>query len=656
MKIFTTAIISFLGAISFAQVTPIYTIQGNGASSPLETQVVTTEGVVFADFQLGSELNGFYIQDTLGDGDAQTSDGIFIYSAGGLDVNVGDYVSVTGTVVEYYGLTEIGSVTNISVLGSVQTMIQPTSINLPVASIDDMEAFEGMYVTFPQNLVVTEHYNLGQYGEFTLATDRLTIPTNTIDPNDDPASGTTDSGSSNVTAVLDYGDLNDRSMILVDDGRTGSYPNPIPYINPVTKSLVAGTDVQDITGALSYGFSKYRLMPTEAPNFNHAQRMSAPNLSGDVTVASFNVLNFFATIDNGVNDARGADSQTEYIRQRDKIVAALDSMRADIFALIEIENNGTAAADSLVAALNNSIGSNDYALVTESPFTGSYAIKNVFIYNTNTVLPIDTTMTSTDPLFYPPPIAHQFEVISTGARFNVCANHYRYKGCADATGLDLDQNDGQGCYNETRRQQSFELLDFMDSVEVMTGNDKHLIVGDFNAYEQEDPIDIWVGAGYTKLLNDVYTYVYQSEFGSLDHAFASPELASEITGSSVWTINSNEPRCIDYNEESVVDDLYEVNPYRSSDHDPIVIGLSPVSASNSLSALENTIQIAPNPVRSSINIKGINATDFKILDASGRVVLEGTVNNNQIDVSKMVSGVYLLQLDGQFGAVRFVKE
>ena len=330
---YITLIIALVPIVGLAQITPIYTIQGSGNSSPLVSQTVTTEGVVFADFQTSALLNGFFIQDTLGDGNPLTSDGVFVFAPSGINVNIGDYVTVTGQVQEYYDLTEIGNVSNITINGTITNMIAPTPITLPVSTVSTYEAHEGMYVTFPQNLVVTDNYNLGKYGEFTLAVDRQFIPTEIVDPNDNPASGTSTTGSSNVPAINALSDLHARSRFVVDDAKSPSWPNPVPFIDLAERTLRNGSTTQQVTGAFSYSFSKFRLMPTQQITFNYAERPVVPTINGDVRVVSFNILNFFSTIDDGSNIARGADSQAEYIRQRDKLVAALDSMDADIYAL-----------------------------------------------------------------------------------------------------------------------------------------------------------------------------------------------------------------------------------------------------------------------------------------------------------------------------------
>jgi predicted extracellular nuclease len=106
-----------------------------------------------------------------------------------------------------------------------------------------------------------------------------------------------------------------------------------------------------------------------------------------------------------------------------------------------------------------------------------------------------------------------------------------------------------------------------------------------NAYEQEDPIDALRAKGLVDLHERFeeetspraraasYSFVYRGQSGSLDHALATDELSKHITGVATWHINADEPRFLDYNQEYNPKTLYEVNPFRSSDHDPVLIGI-----------------------------------------------------------------------------------
>ena len=110
----------------------------------------------------------------------------------------------------------------------------------------------------------------------------------------------------------------------------------------------------------------------------------------------------------------------------------------------------------------------------------------------------------------------------------------------------------------------------------------YLIIGDLNAYAMEDPVMTLQDGGYTNLLAsyigaEAYSYVYKGQAGYLDHALASPTLLSQITDATVWHINADEPIVLDYNTEyktaGQIISLYSVDPYRASDHDPVIIGL-----------------------------------------------------------------------------------
>lgn len=115
-------------------ITKIHDIQGDGASSPLAGQTVTVEAIVVGDFQTG--LTGFYLQeeDADIDGDETTSEGIFVYNDS-FDVNVGDKVRLTGTVDEFFDLTEINNITDVTVISSGNTLPTATNVSLPATAV-----------------------------------------------------------------------------------------------------------------------------------------------------------------------------------------------------------------------------------------------------------------------------------------------------------------------------------------------------------------------------------------------------------------------------------------------------------------------------------------------------------------------------------------
>jgi predicted extracellular nuclease len=563
---------------------PIYTIQGNGAASAYDNTVVSTEGIVTADLQGANQLKGFFIQSFPGDGDPQTSDGIFIYDNGfGVDVNVGDLVQVKGEVDEFNTATEIKNIVSIVKLSSGNAYT-PVNVSLPVTAISDWERYEGMYVQFSQVLTVSENFTLGRYGELTLsANGRNIIPTNFIDPNDNPATGTTSSGTSNVPAVTAQQDLNNRSSIVLDDGSSVQNPPVVPYLNPADTTLRTGTTVNNLTGILDYAFDVYRIQPTAAPAFVYAPRPGVPSVgNSNVKVASFNVLNYFNGDGSGGGfpTPRGANTLIEFNRQRAKIIQAIKQLNADVIGLMEMENDGDGANSAiadLVNGLNGATAPGTYTYVLDptgtNGNTGTDAIKVAMIYKPAKVTPVGSSKADTDPIHNRPPLAQTFKLNGKAELFTVLVNHFKSKSAADAAGADLDQGDGQGAYNNRRKLQAQALLTFISSIQTSSGDADVITVGDYNAYEQEDPMDVLAAGELKNLITGNYSYVFDAQSGSLDHALVSSYFSLSVSGAKKWHINADEPILKDYNQEFNPAYAYKADAYRSSDHDPVLIGL-----------------------------------------------------------------------------------
>ncbi len=592
----------------------IFEIQGAGAQSALAGQRVVTEGVVTKLVN-----NGFFMQDLQGDGNGATSDGIFVFTGSTRypAVAPGHLVSVLATVVEFNTgalptpqvptptLTELSSVGGVTLLGTGYT-VAPTPVTLPEAFEGELERFEGMLVRLAGPFTVGQNFFQGRYGQLTLgAGGRLETPTNRFRP-----------GTPQAVALADE---NARRRILLDDGSSLQNPNPTPYLDVATGLPRAGDLVGAITGVIDYGLATnanpglgdYKIHPTEAPVFSSANaRTAAPApTGGNVKVASFNVLNFFTTFRDGTTadgqtgqgcaldgtvgagNCRGANSLGEFQRQRTKIVEALAAIDADAVGLMEIQNNGNVAAQNLVDALNARVGVGTYATVgLPAQGTGNDAIRVAMIYKPSRLNPVGLAASDTDPVNNRPTLAQTFAF--NGQRFSLLVNHFKSKGScpapgdADAPG-NLDDGSGQGCWNAVRVQQSQRLRAFVSAVQAASGSDKVMLIGDFNAYGQEDPVAELTGAGFVDEVGRVdpfgYSFVFDGAAGRLDHAFSSPGLAKQVTGATVWHINADELSLSDYNVEFKVPntncggpcpaDPYRPDAYRSSDHDPVVVGL-----------------------------------------------------------------------------------
>ncbi len=585
--------------------TPIYDIQGSGATSPL-LGARTTRGVVTM-----LTNNGYFLQDPVGDGNPLTSDGIFVFTSTAPTVSVGQLLQVSGTVTEFdtslataNPTAEANPVTEITnpvatVLGT--GTVTPTVITFPVANAGDLERYEGMLVTINVPLTASQNFFQGRYGQVTLsANGRLIKPTNLY-----PA------GSAQALALQD---LNARSSILLDDGTSLQNPNPTPYIGADNTLRAGDTLPGGVTGVIDYGpatsdlggILSYRIHPTVAPVFvrSNARTTTPPAQGGTVKVASFNVLNFFTTFSNGQTAAgatgqgcslggavsaancRGADSLAEFNRQRSKIVAALAALDADVVGLMEIQNNGDVAAQNLVDALNAVVGAGTYAVVPAPPTTGTDAIRVAMIHKPARASLSGVSMSDADPIHNRPPFARTFTG-PTGKKFSVLVNHFKSKGScpASATDVDADQGDGQGCWNNRRTLQASALLGFIGQIQAAAGDSDVVVIGDLNAYGAEDPIQTLKAGG---LVDQVarfnpsdYSYVFDGEAGYLDHGLTTASLSARVTGTTHWHINADEPSIIDYNLEfkqpacaTCGPDYYSPTMYRSSDHDPVVIGLN----------------------------------------------------------------------------------
>jgi hypothetical protein len=575
-------------------VTFIHEIQGAGAASPLVGNAVSIEGIVVGDFQDGvagtnGDLNGFHLQeeDADQDSDAATSEGIFVFdgSSPAVNVSIGDKVRVSGTVAEFNSLTEIIGTTFIEVCIANAGLPAVTDVSLPLNASDDLEKFEGMYIRFPQALLVLDYFNFDRFGEIVLGSDRLIQPTAVFDP-----------GSLDATALADFNAL---SIITLDDGRTTQNPDPAIHPNGAEFNLGnlfrGGDTVENVTGVLDYSFGVYRIQPTQGADYTsvNARTAQPDDVGGGLRFASFNVLNYFSTLDNAgsicgpsSNQAcRGADNAGEFTRQRDKIFAALAAIDADVVGLLELENHATdAALQNLVDGLNAVVGAGTYDYVDTGPI-GTDAIKVALIYQPARVSLLGTHAildSSVDPIFLDtknrPALAQSFTDIATGGVFTVSVNHFKSKGsnCNDVG--DPNTGDGAGNCNLTRKNAATALANWLASDPTTSNDADVLIVGDLNSYDKEDPIDELIAAGYTDLAlhfngEFAYSYVFGAQIGYLDYALVTDGLLAQTTGATEWHINADEPDLIDYDtsfKQAAQDAIYAPDAYRSSDHDPIV--------------------------------------------------------------------------------------
>ena len=355
---------------------------------------MTVSAIVVGDFQDGDgdalrDLGGFFLQEEAedGDGDAATSEGVFVFD-GALDltdVSLGDRVTVTGTVAERFGKTQIaaqsvavdeaGAVADVTALARDVSLDAAGGVEVGGRTIADLEAREGMLVTFADTLTVNEIFNLDRFNEVRLtAGERPRQFTQDNEPDADAfAAYQAETGSDEVVFDDGLGVQNAPIFPEADLDGDGDFDT--------ADGFGLGDTIDGLTGVVDYDFGAYRIRPVDDRNAfanSQAREAAPPEVGGDIVVSSFNVLNYFTTIDDGEAgsgpnglEPRGADSLEEFERQTEKLLTTLEAIDADIFGLVELENefgadgngDGLVAIDVLVARLNDRYGDGVWASV-----------------------------------------------------------------------------------------------------------------------------------------------------------------------------------------------------------------------------------------------------------------------------------------------------
>ncbi|PTA67895.1 nuclease [Deinococcus arcticus] len=652
----------------------IHEVQGStpsgDAASPLSgTQ--TIEGVVT---QVAPGLSGFFVQEEVIDTDGipATSEGVFVFCGNACPTGLaaGDRVRVSGTVAEfrrsqtYNDRDANGNVTPVTVTAPFTTtqLTTPTvtvlssgaprpdaisiAPNLPVAQ---RERFEGMRVS--TSGVVTNNFSLGRFNSVDLAQTRIANFTQVNAPDVNAYSA--------FTAALPD------QMLRVDDLTMAQNPDPLFGRNgqPLSASnTLRGGDTGTATGVLHYdhdGFGNrsgsnflYRIMSESAAFTGTNSRTASPDaVGGSLRVGSMNVLNYFTTLvssnsgctPNGVDsvNSRGANDCEEFLRQQTKTVKAIAGLNPDVLGILEMQNDFDKGAYSSVAALvnalNTELGAGTYAYINPGRKIGSDAISVAMIYKPAAVDPVgnlaildnSVNATYTDTCNRPT-WAQTFQSKANGGRFTAVMMHLKSKGSACSGLNDGDTGDGQGNGYIARRNAANAIVSWLGTNPTGVQEDDRILMGDYNAYAQEEPLSILATGGYGNLFSaSTYSYQFDGQWGSLDQATASATMAAQVTGKTKWHINADEPIVLDYNKEfksaGQITSLFNADPFRSSDHDPILVGMDltaqaplPVTApSTTLTPTSPTSDVTPgNSVTQTFTTSSTNVSDNLVVSTS----------------------------------------
>ncbi|MFQ2469652.1 ExeM/NucH family extracellular endonuclease [Aeromonas caviae] len=563
--------------------TPIPAIQGSGDKSPLvpddqfeSSQSVSVKAVVSG---LGESLNkGFYLLDVQGDGNPETSDGIFVYlndknfASKYPDIQPGALVCLEAKVEEYYGHTQLkplfdGSTPRLTTLAQGAA---PAATALRVLEGETLaralERHEGMRVRLDADSALKISRNFSY--------DYAARRNNLVLAHGAPLMKPTQLHVASSPEAVALAEANASNRVFLEsDVKAGDGKLPwLPAWEPEQGYLRIGDAPVNLEAMVGYSYNEYRLIVPRDQTITAGDllrtsdndRQSAPaRLDGtDLRIGSFNVLNYFtshssvggalnvlcadqADADSAKGCNRGAKSLEEFQLQRAKIVNAITEMDADLLGLMEMENNGFdehAALHDLVESLNarQKEASKHYAfvtlpkaLLTEDRFFGGDAIMVAMIYRPALLTPSGdagviplpqqryTTGGVTKSAGQRDSLVQRFTVAGSDAPLTLVVNHLKSKGsgCYENGDGKTEPADLQGKCTEFRVSAAKVLG---EAVSKMPG--QVLLVGDFNSYAKEDPIRVLTDyapvAGERQIRSASHTYIGDKPYEQMGQTVA----------------------------------------------------------------------------------------------------------------------------------------
>lgn len=592
----------------------IYAIQGSSHTSPDKDQAVSTvPGIVTGIRYKDGHPNGFYMQDQDGDGNAVTSDGIYVYCADGQfpdELTVGAAVTVTGTVTEHaFGTAQLAT-TQIKVTAKENVKIVSHGNNLPAPveitadklekpvfigdlnvlspaaeAIDYYESLEGMRVKIATPKVIAAPYRNTQYVASASAkgfTPRGGLMYNSYD-------------STGRVCVYPYACFATKAEANVAD------PEP----------TIGDSYTGDIIGVLGYSYGNYQVEITEAlPALavgSIAPESSAITFGADkLNIASYNLENFSKAVPPKAKD-KHKSGKTPDQRAKEFADHFINKLKApDVICLIEIQDDNANKDDNVVSAqqtLNLLIGKiaaisgPAYKSVNIDPAKkqdGGAPDANIrccYLYRDDRIELVpdsDSDLTNSDFTTVAAIEADGSKLTQNPARigvgdtsFNNCRKslvaHFKFKGSLNG-GKDffvinnhLTSKRGDGkiwgaqqpvvrASEENRWKQADAITAFINSVKAKRSDARIISVGDYNDFWFSDTIAKVKAAGMKNAIeslpaNERYTYVYDGHSQTLDNILVTNNISIDYT--DVLHLNS------------------EFSPkVRLSDHDPVFVQLS----------------------------------------------------------------------------------
>ena len=540
----------------------IFSIQGSGPVSPYANQTVTTAGNVVT----AVAEQGFFTQtpESRSDGNLETSDGIYVFTSSSPNVSVGDEVTVSGVVKEYFDLTEFER-PNVTVTGSGKPL--PSRVDLdairPSADRNELERFEGMRVHVEQGTAVEP---TDRHGNFR--------------------------GVASTARVFRKPGTDRPSYDIFEVAANG-------FLVPAGSAFTA-------TGALTYAFGYYRIIPT---GFNYTPpelpRPVRARAAGELTVASLNLLRL-------VDDAGdGAVTSEAYGRRLAKAAGFItDVLRSpDVLAVQEAEN--LRVLQDLAAAILARSGQHYAATLIEGNDpsgidTGFLTRDTVRIASVRQIGASERMSTDGSLLHDRPPLQLDAEFLANGQPFpfTVIAVHQRSM-------IDVETNSR---VRTKRFEQAANLAGAIDALQKENPSRRIVVTGDFNAFEFSDGYVEVVGMirglcdttteelacvdlVARDLRNEIerlpqgerYSIIFEGKAQAIDHVLTSSAIAAFVRDLAYARGNADAPEAHGNDGTTLL---------RTSDHDaPVLYLMSDYDADGSPDDVDATPRGETRPPR-----------------------------------------------------------
>lgn len=512
-------------------------VHGRGSASKLLGQRIEVRGVVTLVRAGDAErAGGFFVQSTEPDGDDFSSEGLFVALATDAPAP-GTVVRMLGVVTETAGVTTLDAVERLDQCG--QARIEP--VPLDVQQLQDAERWQGTWLEAQARWTVVDTSDARQGAIDASADGRLFA-----------------SGHPLGSAAPPFSAWAIESAVpaLPPDGAARETPR-------------LGAVVDRIVGVLEVQGESRRLLASELVRWSStvppAPERARPQ---GLRLAALNLDNYFLD-----SDGPGARTEQELARQRQKLVAALRALDADILALTELENRGSASLADLLGGLDPELAvDRSYTFLESSPPVGP-TLRAGIAFRPARVGARGEAWWSSHPGFRRPPLFQSFE--SGGRGFTLGVVHFKSKRCDTLPVIVTSE----GCGENERRAEAELLLEEARTIGRSEGGAPLLVMGDFNSDGLEAPMVALERGGFVDLLGrlpaaDRYSYVYDGRASLLDHALAWGGFDALTADAAIWHINADESPLRGYSLDNPPD-AYAGDARRSSDHDPVIIDLHP---------------------------------------------------------------------------------